>query len=203
MNGELTMPHDSGLGERRSPVWSVVAHLVTSRYGLLLAFLWGFAEALSWFIVAEMALILFAAAVPRRVMPWAAAVIGGSVLGVLLNAWLVSRGILSPAPLSTPRMSAHAFEQLGAGPSAMMHQAFSGIPVKVYARAAGEHGIELWRLAGWTLLERGLRISMVGLVVWLLSKLLHPLLSRHFGLYLIVASILFAAGLMAVITAWS
>ena len=197
MNGQI------GVVERPSRIWSAVARLVNSRSGLLLAFLWGFTEALSWFIVAEMALILFAAAVPRRVMPWAAAVIGGSVLGVLLNAWLVSRGILSPAPLSTPRMSAHAFEQLGAGPSAMMHQAFSGIPVKVYARAAGEHGIELWRLAGWTLLERGLRISMVGLVVWLLSKLLHPLLRRHYGLYLIVASILFAAGLMAVITAWS
>ena len=197
------MSAESGASVRPSRIWSAVARLVTSRYGLLLAFGWGFAEALSWFIVAEMALILLAAAVPRRVMPWAAAVIAGSVLGVLMNAWLVSRGIPSPAPLTTPRMAARAFEQLAAGPSAMMHQAFSGIPVKVYARAAGEHSIELWRLAGWTLLERGLRISMVGLVVWLLSKLLHPLLSRHYGLYLIVASILFAAGLMAVITAWS
>ena len=197
------MSAESGASVRPSRIWSAVARLVTSRYGLLLAFGWGFAEALSWFIVAEMALILFAAAVPRRVMPWAAAVIAGSVLGVLMNAWLVSRGILSPAPLTTPRMAAHAFEQLGAGPSAMMHQAFSGIPVKVYARAAGEHGIELWRLAGWTLLERGLRISTVGLVVWLLSQLLHPLLRRHYGVYLIVASILFAAGLTAVITAWS
>jgi hypothetical protein len=197
MNGQI------GVVERPSRIWSAVARLVNSRSGLLLAFLWGFTEALSWFIVAEMALILLAAAVPRRVMPWAAAVIAGSVLGVLMNAWLVSRGILSPAPLTTPRMAAHAFEQLAAGPSAMMHQALSGIPVKVYARAAGEHGIELWRVAGWTLLERGLRISTVGLVVWLLSQLLHPFLRRHYGVYLVVASILFVAGLTAVITAWS
>ena len=88
-------------------------------------------------------------------MPWAAAVIGGSVLGVLTNAWLVTRGIVAPAPLTTPRMAARAFEQLAAGPSAIMHQAFSGIPVKVYARAAGAHHIDLWHLAGWTLLERG------------------------------------------------
>ena len=196
------MSAESGASVRPSRIWSAVARLVTSRYGLLLAFGWGFAEALSWFIVAEMALILLAAAVPRRVMAWAATVIAGSVLGVLTNAWLVSRGILSPAPLTTARMAAHAFEQLTAGPSAMMHQALSGIPVKVYARAAGEHSIELWRLAGWTLLERGLRISMVGLVVWLLSQLLHPLLRRHYGVYLIVASILFAAGLTAVIIAW-
>jgi hypothetical protein len=149
--------------ERQSPVWSAIAGLVTGPYGLLLAFLWGFTEALSWFIVAEMALVLLAAAVARRVMPWAAAVIAGSVLGVLTNAW----------------MAATAFNQLAAGPSAMMHQALSGIPVKVYARAAGEHGIDLWHLVGWTLLERGLRISMVGLGVWLLSNLLHPWLRRH------------------------
>jgi hypothetical protein len=189
--------------ERRSRTWSVIACLVASPYGLAVAFVWGYAEALSWFIVAEMALILLAAAVPRRVMPWAAAVIGGSVLGVLTNAWLTSRGVLLPAPLTTPRMAATAFDQLAAGPSAIMNQALSGIPVKVYARAAGEHHIGLWQLTGWTLLERGLRISAVGLVVWPLSKLLHPLLRRQYAIYLIVVAVVFAIALSAVISAWS
>jgi hypothetical protein len=189
--------------QRRSRFWSAIARVVAGPYGLPLAFLWGFAEALSWFIVAEMALLLFAAAVPRRVMPSAAAVIGGSVLGVLTNAWLASRGVLLPAPLTTPRMAATAFDQFAAGPSAIMNQALSGIPVKVYARAAGEQHIDLWHLAGWTLLERGLRISTVGLVVWLLSKLLHPLLRRLYGVYLIIVGALFTAGLSAVIAAWS
>lgn len=191
------------LQERRSRVWSAIARVIGGPYGLPLAFLWGFAEALSWFIVAEMALLLFAAAVPRRVMPCAAAVIGGSVLGVLTNAWLASRGVLLPAPLTTPRMAATAFDQFSAGPSAIMNQALSGIPVKVYARAAGEHHIDLWQLAGWTLLERGLRISTVGLAVWLLSKLLHPLLRRFYGIYLIIAAVVFTIGLSAVIVAWS
>jgi len=157
------MSGDSGFlsagthSDRRSRIWTVIAALVAGPYGLAVAFVWGYAEALSWFIVAEMALILLAAAVPRRVMPWAAAVIAGSVLGVLTNAWLASRGVLLPAPLTTPRMAATAFGQLSAGPSAIMHQALSGIPVKVYARAAGEHHIDLWRLAAWTLLERGLQ----------------------------------------------
>jgi len=122
---------DGNSAERQSHIWSVIARLVASPYGLLLAFLWGFTEALSWFIVAEMALILLAAAVPRRVMAWAAAVIVGSVLGVLTNAWLTARGVLLPAPLTTPRMAATAFNQLASGPSAIMHQALSGIPVKV------------------------------------------------------------------------
>jgi hypothetical protein len=190
-------------GDKPSRVWTLIAALVASPSGLAVAFLWGYAEALSWFIVAEMALILLAAAVPRRVMPWAAAVIAGSVLGVLTNAWLTSRGVALPAPLTTPRMAATAFDQLAAGPSAIMHQALSGIPVKVYARAAGEHHIELWHLAGWTLLERGLRISTVGLMVWGLSKLLHPLLRRFYGVYLIIALVVFTVGLSAVIAAWS
>jgi hypothetical protein len=189
--------------ERQSRVWSVIARLVAGPYGLVVAFVWGFAEALSWFIVAEMALILFAAAVPRRVMAWAAAVIAGSVLGVLTTAGLASRGVLLPAPLTTPRMAAMAFDQLAAGPSAIMNQAFSGIPVKVYARAAGEHHVDLWNLAGWTLLERGLRISMVGLVVWLLASLLHPVLRRLYGVYLIIAVVIFTVGLSAVIAVWS
>lgn len=196
--GDKFLAHEGG-----SSVWSATARLVAAQYGLLLAFLWGYTEALSWFIVAEMALILLAAAVPRRVMPWAAAVIAGSVLGVLTNAWLTSRGVLLPAPLTTTRMAATAFNQLAAGPSAIMHQALSGIPVKVYARAAGEHSIELWNLAGWTLLERGLRISMVGLAVWLLSSLFHPWLRRHYGVYLIIAAVVFTAALSAVIAAWS
>jgi hypothetical protein len=191
------------ISERQSRVWSVIAGLVTSPYGLVVAFVWGFAEALSWFIVAEMALILLAAAVPRRVMLWAAAVIAGSVLGVLTNAWLASDRILLPAPLTTPRMAARAFNQMAAGPSAIMHQALSGIPVKVYARAAGEHTIDLWHLAGWTLLERGLRISVVGLLVWLLSQLFHPWLRRLYGVYLIIASVVFSAALSAIIAAWS
>jgi hypothetical protein len=189
--------------QRSSPVWSAIARIVASPYGLPLAFVWGFAEALSWFIVAEMALILFAAAVPRRVMPWAAAIVAGSVLGVLTNAALATRHVLLPAPLTTPRMAATAFHQLAAGPSAIMHQAFSGIPVKVYARAAGEHSIDLPNLAGWTLLERGLRISMVGLVVWLLSALLHRWLRRLYGSYLIAAIAIFTASLSAIIAAWS
>lgn len=91
----------------------------------------GFHRGAKLVIVAEMALILLAAAVPRRVMAWAAAVIVGSVLGVLTNAWLTARGVLLPAPLTTPRMAATAFNQLASGPSAIMHQALSGIPVKV------------------------------------------------------------------------
>jgi hypothetical protein len=197
------MPDESSAQDRPSRAWSAIARVMAGPFGPPLAFLWGYAEALSWFIVAEMALFLFAAAVPRRVMPLAAAVIAGSVLGVLTNAWLTSRGVLLPAPLTTKRMAATAFNQFAAGPSAIMHQALSGIPVKVYARAAGQQGIDLWKLASWTLLERGLRISTVGLAIWLLSSLFHRWLRRHYGVYLIIAGIVFTAALSAVVSAWA
>ena len=188
---------------RQSRVWTRVAGLIAGPYSMLIAFVWGFAEAISWFIVAEMALILMPAALPRKVMPWAAFLIPGSVLGVVFTAWLASHGVLLPAPLTTPRMAQTAFEQLAAGPSAMMNQALSGIPVKVYGRAAGEHGIGLGSLAGWTLLERGLRISTVALVVWGLSYVLHPWLRRLYGVYLFVVAVVFAVLLSTVIAAWS
>ena len=188
---------------RQSRVWTLVAGLIAGPYSMLIAFVWGFAEAISWFIVAEMALILMPAALPRKVIPWAAFLIPGSVLGVVFTAWLASHGVMLPAPLTTPRMAQTAFEQLAAGPSAMMNQALSGIPVKVYGRAAGEHGIGLGSLAGWTLLERGLRISTVALVVWALSYLLHPWLRRLYGVYLVVVAVVFTVLFSTVIAAWS
>jgi hypothetical protein len=39
--------------------------------------------------------------------------------------------------------------------------------------------------------------------VWLLASLLHPLLRRLYGLYLIIAVVIFTIGLTAVISAWS
>jgi hypothetical protein len=188
---------------RQSRVWTWFASLIAGPYSMLVAFIWGYAEAVSWPIVAEMALILMPAALPRKVMPWAAFLIPGSVLGVLTTAWLASRGVTLPAPLTTPRMAQTAFDQLAAGPSAMMNQALSGIPVKVYGRAAGERGIGLGGLAGWTLLERGLRISTMALVVWGLSYLLHPWLRRLYGVYLIVVAVVFTVLLSTVIAAWS
>ena len=201
--GVIALRDDHPVRVRQSRVWTWVAGLIAGPYSMLIAFIWGFAEAVSWFIVAEMALILMPAAVPRKVIPWAAFLIPGSVLGVVFTAWLASHGVTLPAPLTTPRMAQTAFEQLAAGPSAMMNQALSGIPVKVYGRAAGEHGIGLGSLAGWTLLERGLRISTVALIVWGLSYLLHPWLRRLYGVYLVVVAVVFTVLFSTVIAAWS
>ncbi len=164
---------DDGPATRRtSRLWRATARLVRSRAGLLAAFAWGVAEATSWPVTAEMALVLAA------------------------------RGVHLPAPWTTARMRGAAAEHLAAGPVEMLHQALDGIPVKVYARLAGDAGLDLVHVAGWTLLERGLRTAVVALVVWAVAWVLHPWLRRLWAPYLLVVGAGFAVGLELVVAAW-
>lgn len=194
---------DGPVRERTSRVWAAVSALVRSPWGLAVAFVWGFAEALSWPVMAEMALVLLAAAVPARIWSWAAVIVAGSVTGIVTNAALAANGHLLPQPLTTARMREVAAEHLEAGPSGILHQALDGIPVKVYARIAGETDLDLASLAGWAVVERGARMAAAALVVWVLARVLAPWLQRLFGPYLVVTLIGFAVALSFVIAAWS
>lgn len=187
---------------RTSRLWRGTARLVRSRAGLVAAFAWGVAEATSWPVTAEMALVLGAAAVPSRVPAWAAALTAGSVTGVLGTAALAGRGVHLPAPWTTDRMVAAATGELARGPVGMLHQALDGIPVKVYARIAGDTGLDLGELAAWTALGRGARTAAVALVVWAVARALHPWLRRLWGPYLVVVGAGFAVGLALVVASW-
>jgi hypothetical protein len=189
--------------ERTSRVWEAVSSLVRSPWGLVVAFAWGFAEALSWPVMAEMALVFLAAAVPARVWSWAAAVVAGSVTGVVTTAALAADGVRLPQPLVTSRMRDAAAGHLESGAAGIWHQALGGIPVKVYARVAGEEGLDLGSLAGWTLLERGARMAAVALVVWALARALAPWTRRLYGPYLVATGVGFAVALSLIVIAWS
>jgi 1-acyl-sn-glycerol-3-phosphate acyltransferase len=188
---------------RTSAVWARVARLVSGPRGLLVAFAWGFAEALSWPVMAEMTLVFLAAAVPSRVPALASSIVVGSVAGVLLNARLTAAGWWLPAPLTTERMQAAARADLADGAPGILHQALSGIPVKLYARAAGELGTDPWSLVVWAEVERGLRMAAAGLVVWLLARWLQPWLRRCYGIYLVLTAAGFAGVLGLIVAAWS
>jgi 1-acyl-sn-glycerol-3-phosphate acyltransferase len=188
---------------RTSRVWRAVSWRVASRSFLPVAFAWGVAEALSWPVIAEMSLVLLAVAVPRRVLPAAAALAAGSVAGVVLHAWLVRHGVHLPLPLTTPRMQATAAEHLGAGPVGIWHQALNGIPVKVYAAEAGRAGTDLAGLALAAAVERSARILGVGVLLVAASRWLRPWLRRLYGPYLVVVATGFVAGLTATVARWS
>jgi len=188
---------------RTSRVWRAVSGRVVSRSFLPVAFAWGVAEALSWPVIAEMSLVLLAVAVPRRVLPAAAALAAGSVAGVVLHACMVRHGVHLPLPLTTPRMQATAAEHLADGPAGIWHQAFNGIPVKVYAAEAGRAGTDLAGLTVAAAVERSARILGVGVVLAAAARWLHPWLRRLYGPYLVVVATVFVAGLAATVANWS
>jgi len=154
-------------------------------------------------VMAEMTLVFLAAAVPSRVPALASSIVAGSLAGVLLNARLAAAGWWLPAPLTTGRMQAAARADLADGAHGILHQALSGIPVKLYARAAGELGTDPLALAAWAGVERGLRMAAVGLLVWLVARGLHAWLRRCYGAYLVLTAVGFAGVLTMIVTAWS
>ena len=188
---------------RTSAVWARVARLVSGPRGLLVAFAWGFAEALSWPVMAEMTLVFLAAAVPSRVPALASSIVAGSLAGVLINARLAAAGWWLPAPLTTDRMQAAARADLadgavrGPAPGA---ERDPGEAVRPRGGRAGHRPVGPARVAG---VDRGLRMAAAGVLVWLVARRLHPWLRRCYGAYLVLTAVGFAGVLTMIVAAWS
>lgn len=188
---------------RTSRVWRAVHAAMVSRWGVALAFAWAFAEAISWPVMAEMFLVLLAAAAPRRIPRLSLALIAGSVVGVLTTAAAAARGVRFPAPWTTPRMVEAATTHLADGPAGILHQALDGIPIKVYARVAGETGLDPVALTAWTVVGRGLRLAAIALLVGWLAHRLHPWLRRLYGPYLLLVLAGFGVAIATIVRGWS
>ncbi|QFG68378.1 lysophospholipid acyltransferase family protein [Ornithinimicrobium pratense] len=166
-------------------------------------FLWGAAEALSWPIMAEVYVVAVGAAQPGRAGRVATSVAAGSVVGVVGHALLARRGVHLPAPLTRPRMHRQARADLRrSGPAGIWRQMFNGVPVKVYASAAGELGTPLVPFALHTAGARPTRMAMAATVVLLAGRWAHPLMRRRYPEFLILGSAVFAEGLHQVIRRW-
>ncbi|SOC51279.1 lysophospholipid acyltransferase family protein [Ornithinimicrobium cerasi] len=178
--------------ERRSDVQLMTAGL-----------LWGFAEALSWPVMAEVYVVAVGAPQPHRAGRVGASVAAGSVAGVLVHAALARRGVRLPAPLATPAMRTAARDHLRSdGALGIWRQLRNGIPVKVYARAAGESDLALHRLAGAVALARPTRMALATGVVLVAGGWAHPLLRRRYPEFLVLGSAVFAEGLHRVVRRW-
>jgi hypothetical protein len=113
--------------------------------GILLAFLWGFAEGTLFFILPDVPLSLAAMFRPRRALLHLAAIIAGALLGgALMFSWSVrgpsARDAVARVPLVTPAMFERAekdYRDFGAWAAAI--GPVRGIPYKVYAVEAPEH----------------------------------------------------------------
>lgn len=185
-----------------SRTWTRLNALMEHPAGLAGAFVWGFAEAIVWPVTNEMFLAIFAVAAPRRVPHTVLALTAGSVTGIVVNAALAKRGVRVPAPLTTGAMRTTALAHMSQGPAGIWQQALNGVPSKVYARAAGELGVPLGRLAAHSAGARGVRAAGVGVAVGVAARRTAPFLKRFLGPYEIGLAATFAVGLTVVYRSW-
>jgi hypothetical protein len=99
-------------------------------------------------------------------------------------------------------MHRSAAEHLAAGPRGVWRQLFSGIPIKVYARVAGESQLDLGRFTLATALARPTRIGAATAAVLVAGRWAHPLLRRRYPEFLVLGGAVFAEGLHRVVRRW-
>lgn len=180
-----------------------VAAVVTSRWGLPLAFCWAFAEALSWPLMPELLLGAVCVAAPRAALKMSLGALAGSLAGGLLALQLASAGAQLPAPLTTDRMRAEVRHELALeGASAVRHQPWNGIPFKVYGAEAGRAGAPAAEWLGASAAARGSRTLTVGLAFAGFGLLLRRH-RRHYGRFLALLGGGFAVGLSLIVHGWS
>ena len=180
-----------------------VAALATSRFGLAAVAIWSFAEAFSWPFVPELLIVVLVLAAPRTVLRLVPVAVAASVLGCVAAYAVAGAGVMSPAPMTTPRMHTVVAAQTAAyGADAVRRQPLSGIPVKVYAAAAGEARVPVAPYAMNVLAGRGLRIALIGATAAAAGAVLS--LRRRFYPAVVLPSLgAFGAGLAHVVATWS
>ncbi|WNO72105.1 lysophospholipid acyltransferase family protein [Streptomyces sp. AM8-1-1] len=179
-----------------------VAAVVTSRWGLPIAFLWAFAEALSWPLMPELLLAVACVAVPRAALRLSVGALAGSLAGSLLALQLAGAGVQMPAPLTTERMRAQVRQELSLeSADAVRHQPWNGIPFKVYAAEGGRADVPPGSWLTSAAAARGSRTLTVGLVCAALGLLLRRY-RRFYGSYLVVLGGGFTLALSLIVSGW-
>lgn len=199
----VALKEQTPVADPRSPLGEAVGRLVDSPAGLAGAFAWGFAEAVSWPVIAEMYFAFVAVTRPRRILPSAVALTAGTVCGVVTTAALTRRGLQVPAPMTTPRMSAAAAADLSTGVWGLRRQLFSGIPIKVYAAQAGAAGLPLGQLAAATGALRLARNVGVAAGATAVSSVLRAPVRRRYGAYVVATAAVWWVAERKVLRHWS
>ncbi|MGW1975282.1 lysophospholipid acyltransferase family protein [Streptomyces sp. NPDC001889] len=181
---------------RRVAAWAV------SRLGLLTAFVWAFAEALSWPLMPELLLGAACVAAPGAALRLSVTALAGSLAGSLLALQLAGAGLAPPAPLTTDRMRSEVRRHMSSeSADAVRRQPWNGIPFKVYAAEAGRADIPAGEWLASSAAARGSRTLTVGLGFAALGLLLRRW-RRWYGGYLVLLGGVFAVGLALIVRAW-
>ena len=159
------------------------------RFGLVLAAVWGFAEATLFFIVPDVIVGLIALHFPRKAL-WAgvAAVAGACVGGAML--YVIGgqvgddlRVVMDAVPAIDPVMLDRAHDALlEDGGMAIVNAPSQGIPYKLYVTEWSLLGWSLPSLMLWTIPARAIRIVGFGIVMGIAGWLVrHPIERRPGG----------------------
>jgi 1-acyl-sn-glycerol-3-phosphate acyltransferase len=186
-----------------SPAWEWAQTRLSGRRGAAFTFGWAFAEGLFFPIVAEAGILPVALAHGRRSVPAIAAAVAGSVAGVGANWALARAGVRVPWPMTTPSMHESAAKGLRRDVGqAFQEQRGNGIPVKVYARTAGQAGIPVWTLIPAAAAARASRIVPIGLGMAVVGEVAKRRLRVSYGAVLVGSVIGTAIGLELVVRRW-
>lgn len=143
-----------------------------ARFGVLLAALWGFAEATLFFVVPDVAVGMVGLFRPRKAVTAGLAAVAGACVGgaalFLLGGSLGGdlRALMDAVPAITPEMLEQARSELAEdGAGALMGGPGQGIPYKLYVAEWSLQGGALLPLVLWTIPARAIRIVGFGLLM--------------------------------------
>jgi hypothetical protein len=164
---------------------TTVVRWLSSSASLWIAGLWGMAEAALLFIVPDVWLGLVALFVPRRAPHTLAAIAVGAVVGATL---LVGLTALAPSGVTSllerlpgigpDDLPAVRAELVAHGLGAFLNGPLQGLPVKLYVHEAALLGLAGPALVGFVVLNRIIRIGLVGLVAAVVGTAGRPLIAR-------------------------
>lgn len=162
------------------------------RFGLVLAAVWGFAEATLFFVVPDLVVGLIALHHPRKAL-WAgvAAVAGACFGGALLQVMASQigddlRGVMDAVPWIYPVMLDQAHDALVEdGGMAIVNAPSQGIPYKLYATEWALLGRSLPSLVLWTIPARAIRIVGFGIVMGIAGWLFRRSIEKRPGAWLL------------------
>jgi hypothetical protein len=165
----VSSPPTPSLGRVRVTAYASIVGFVSSRAALWVGAGWGFAEASLFFIVPDAWLGFVALFAPRRMLPMLGAILAGAAVGAacLYLATIAWADELTSLILALPAIAPADLEQArrqlqDAGAGAILPALADGRPVKLYIHGAALDGIGLSEVVVFTVLNRLLRLLLVG-----------------------------------------
>lgn len=188
----------------RARASELVHRLAIGRHGIILALVWGVAEALFWPIFPDFLVLAVVPAAPKRWWKLAVAASVGSVLGgaagYLLARLTGSSSMLNAMPLVTAGMVTQAETWIAAeGWLGVLRQPLSGIPYKVFVYLSGAKGVGFPGFVWASALARGIRLLAAAGLAALFGMAFAKLLARWYGVFLALFSVVFAVALAQVV----